>query len=176
MKPDESALVILVPDAEALVKPFRDAHDPAAAAGMPAHVTLLYPFLSPAEINEAVLGELHRCFLQFAPFRYALGAPRRFSPGVLYLALEPEEPFRRLTLAIWDRYPQTPPYGGEHDDIVPHLTVASLADERRLDDVAGEFARAALGRPRVEASVSEITLMETHFGRWRVRAGFPLRA
>lgn len=40
----ESALVVLVPEAEALVKSFRDRHDPSAAAGVPAHITLLYPF------------------------------------------------------------------------------------------------------------------------------------
>jgi hypothetical protein len=36
---NESALV--VPEAEPLVKPFRDRYDPSAAAGVPAHITLL---------------------------------------------------------------------------------------------------------------------------------------
>jgi hypothetical protein len=44
MSSDESALVVLVPEAEAATKPFRDQYDPAAAAGVPAHITLLYPF------------------------------------------------------------------------------------------------------------------------------------
>jgi hypothetical protein len=39
-----TALVILVPEAEALVKAFRERYDPSAAEGMPAHVTVLYPF------------------------------------------------------------------------------------------------------------------------------------
>jgi hypothetical protein len=42
---NESALV--VPEAEPLVKPFRDRYDPSAAAGVPAHITLLYPFKQP---------------------------------------------------------------------------------------------------------------------------------
>jgi hypothetical protein len=174
--PNESALVILVPQAEALVKPFRDEHDPAEAAGVPSHVTLLYPFVSPDEIDAAVLAELRGCFLQFASFRYSLVAIRRFPAGVLYLALEPEEPFRRLTRAIWDRYPQTPPYGGSHCDIVPHLSVARLADERQLDHVADGFARAARGKLPIRATASEIVLMDTISGRWQLRATFALRS
>ena len=48
----ESALVVLVPEAESLVKPFRDRYDPAAAAGVPAHITLLYPFKHPDEVDQ----------------------------------------------------------------------------------------------------------------------------
>jgi hypothetical protein len=36
-----TALVILVPEAEALVSSFRNKHDPSAADGMPAHITLV---------------------------------------------------------------------------------------------------------------------------------------
>ena len=141
----ESALVVPVPEAEALVKPFRDSHDPSAATGMPAHITLLYPFRPPDKINEAVLESLRDVFAPIAPFRFALGPSRRF-PDVLYLPPEPHEPFRQLTLAIWDRYPETPPYRGKWPEIVPHLSVAQCADTRQLDAVADEFAQASRGQ------------------------------
>jgi hypothetical protein len=38
-----TALIILVPEAEAFVKEFRDKYDPSAAEGMPAHITVLFP-------------------------------------------------------------------------------------------------------------------------------------
>ena len=41
----ESALVILVPEAEPVVGRLRQRYDPSAAVGMPAHITLNYPFL-----------------------------------------------------------------------------------------------------------------------------------
>jgi hypothetical protein len=44
----ESALAILVPGAEFIVKLFRDKYDPSAAHGFPAHGTVLYPFKSHA--------------------------------------------------------------------------------------------------------------------------------
>ena len=42
--PEATALVILVPESESLVEAFRQRYDPVAAAGMPTHITLLYPF------------------------------------------------------------------------------------------------------------------------------------
>ena len=169
----ESALVILVPEAEGLVKPFRDRHDPSAAAGMPAHITLLYPFMPPHEIGVNVLDALRQCFARFAPFHFSLAERRRF-PGVLYLAPEPDDPFRRLTLAIWDRFPETPPYGGRHPDIVPHLCVAQLADEERLDLITEEFRQASDGRLPTHTSATEVALMDTRSGRWRVRIALSL--
>ena len=97
MPPIESALVVLVPDAEVLVKPFRDRHDPSAAVGVPAHITLLYPFIAPDESGSAVLDDLRQCFQRFPPFDFSFAESRRF-PGVLYLAPEPAEPFRELRL------------------------------------------------------------------------------
>jgi hypothetical protein len=69
----ESALVVLVPEAEPLVGPFRERYDPSASAGMPAHITINYPFL-PMEPNwyvalerlDEVLGAL---FLRFVASR-----------------------------------------------------------------------------------------------------------
>jgi hypothetical protein len=169
MPSNEAALVVLVPEAEALVKPFRDRHDPSAAVGVPAHVTLLYPFKPPDAVGAAVLDKLRHGFARFAPFRFSLGSIRRF-PEVLYLAPEPDEPFRQLTSAIWDWYPETPPYGGKWPDIVPHLSVARLADEQQLDRIAEEFARASHRTLPIGATAAEVALMDNCSGRWQVRA------
>jgi 2'-5' RNA ligase len=169
----ESALVVLVPEAEALVKPFRDRHDPSAAVGVPAHITLLYPFKPPDEIGAAVLDDLRGGFARLAPFRFSLASIRRF-PAVLYLAPEPDEPFRRLTSAIRDWYPETPPYGGRWPEIVPHLTVANLADEHRLEGIAGELAQASRCILPIDATAAEIALMDNRSGRWQIRARFGL--
>jgi 2'-5' RNA ligase len=170
----ESALVVLVPEAEALVKPFRDLYDPSAAAGMPAHITLLYPFKPPDELGDAVLADLRHCFARFRPIQFALASIRRFPVDVLYLAPEPDEPFRRLTLAIWERYPETPPYGGKWPDIIPHVSVASLADEQHLGRVADEFAQACRGKLPIHATAAEVALMDYQPGRWRTRSTFSL--
>ncbi|HMH61936.1 MAG TPA: 2'-5' RNA ligase family protein, partial [Bradyrhizobium sp.] len=127
MSSSESALVVLVPEAEAVVKPFRDQYDPSAAAGMPAHITLLYPFKTPDEVDQMTLDSLRDCFACFEPIPFSLGTIQRFPNEVLYLAPEPDESFRQLTLSIWNLFPETPPYGGKWPDIIPHLSVAQLA-------------------------------------------------
>ena len=174
MSPIESALMVLVPEAEALVKPFRDRYDPTAAAGVPAHITLLYPFKHPDEIDQTVVEDLNQRFHQCAPFRFSLAPIRRFPHAVLYLAPEPDEPFRELTLAIWDWYSETPPYGGKWPDIVPHLSVACVKDEQQLDSIADDFVQASRGRLPIRAIAAEVALMEKRSGRWLVRAKFGL--
>lgn len=169
----ETSLVLLVPEAEPLVEPFRDRHDPAAAAGMPAHITLLYPFKAPAAIDRVLLDGLSDFFRSFPPFAFSLAAIGRF-PATLYLALEPAEPFRTLTRAIWQRHPDTPPYGGRYADIVPHLSFADRLDERRLEQIRGEFAAASAGKLPIHAHATEITLMDNGTGRWRVTTTFRL--
>jgi hypothetical protein len=173
MSPVESALFIFVPEAEGLVKPFRDRYDPSAAVGVPAHITILLPFKPPDEINEVVLDDLCRYFARFAPFDFSLASIRRF-PDVIYLVPEPDEPFRQLTLAIWERYPEAPPYGGKWPDIIPHLTVAQLTDEQRLDRIADEFTQACQGKLPIYATAVETLLADNRSGHWLTRATFSL--
>jgi 2'-5' RNA ligase len=174
ISPTESALMVLVPEAEPLVKPFRDRYDPSAAAGVPAHITLLYPFKHPGEIDQTVLHDLNQCFHRHVPFRFALATIRRFPDPVLYLAPEPDEPFRQLTLMIRDRYPKTPPDGGKWPDIVPHLSVAWVKDAQQLDRIADDFAQASQGRLPIRATAARVTLMEKRSGHWLIRATFGL--
>jgi hypothetical protein len=174
MLPIESGLAVLVPEAEHLVTSFRERHDPSAAAGMPAHITLLYPFKPPDEIGEAELEKLNQCFAGFRKFDFFLTTSRRSLGGVLYLAPEPDDPFRQLTLAIWDCFPATPPYGGSYSNLLPHLTVAELADERQLDRIAVQFARASQGKLPIRATARGVALMEKRAESWQLGTSLAL--
>ena len=82
----ESALVLAVPEAEAAVGALRAAHDPSAADGMPAHITLLYPFRDPARVDAALLAELAAFFAQVPAWadcvvRRGRGRRRRWVSG-----------------------------------------------------------------------------------------------
>ena len=169
MASSESALVVLVPEAEALVRAFRDKYDPSATAGMPAHITLLYPFKPPAELGADVLENLHNCFARFVPFSYSLSSVRRFPSEVLYLAPEPDTLFRELTLAICERYPERPPYGGKFADVIPHLTVAQVQNEDDLDRITEDFVVSARGIVPITASAVDVALMDNRSGSWEIR-------
>jgi len=51
-----------IPQAERVVRRFRERLDPSARLGVPAHITVLYPFIPPAGLDAAVLGQLERLF------------------------------------------------------------------------------------------------------------------
>jgi hypothetical protein len=165
----ESALVILAPEAEALVRSFRDQYDPSAAEGMPAHITVLYPFKPPYELTPSSLTALQSLFTRFSPFAFSLVELRRF-PDVLYLAPTPEEPFKELTRVVVEHFPETPPYGGAFAEIIPHLTVAQLADQARLNDLGVEVGAIARAHLPVQVRTTEVALMDNAQGRWQVRA------
>jgi 2'-5' RNA ligase len=171
--PIESALVILIPEAEVLVESFRIQYDPSAALGVPAHVTVLYPFKPSRELNADVIRSLEELFSKFPGFSVSFGESRRF-PGVLYLSPVPDEIFRRLTEIVAKRFPETPPYGGQFTDIVPHLTVAQVGDSQRLEEIAADFERSTMGCLPIQVSVKEIALMDNESGYWKVRMRFPL--
>jgi 2'-5' RNA ligase len=171
--PIESALVILIPEAEVLVKSFRNRYDPQAALGVSAHVTVLYPFKPPRELTAEVIQTLEEVFVKFPGFSASFAETRRF-PGVLYLSPEPVETFRQLTDIITKRFPETPPYGGLFTDVIPHLTVAQVSDPQKLEEVAADFEREAKGRLPIQASVGEIALIDNESGRWQVCTRFGL--
>ncbi len=110
------------------------------------------------------------------PLLLACTAPAGSSPGYVDddaadvgTGTSWSEPFRELTLAIWDCCPDSPPYGGRHSDIVPHLCVAQIADGPQLDAVAEELEKASIGKLPIQATANEVALMDNSSGRWQVR-------
>jgi 2'-5' RNA ligase len=157
----------MVPEAQALYDAWRHRWDP--AAGVPAHVTLLFPFRPAAEIDEALLADLGDFFAAAEPFEVAFRRVGRFE-GVAYLAPEPAEPFVELTLALVARYGYLP-YGAEFDEIVPHLTIVNRAPPELLDEVE----RALASELPLRAEIRETSLIEERAGgSWRTRSSFPL--
>ncbi|MFJ6835560.1 2'-5' RNA ligase family protein [Streptomyces sp. NPDC091209] len=159
-----------VPELEPVVRAWRDRLDPSARAGVPAHVTVLFPFLDESRIDSDTLAAIDGVIGRHHPFEARFEHFGRF-PGVLYLAPEPDAPFRRLTEAIVSRWPETPPFGGQFDDIVPHLTIAQAPDDTALDEAEADLR----GRLPVLVDVSSVDLMVHDGSRWRQRASFALR-
>jgi 2'-5' RNA ligase len=164
-----SALVVPVPAAEPLVRRWRERHDPAAAAGMPAHVTVLYPFVPARAVDTALENELAAVVGRFAAFDFRLERFGRF-PGVLYLAPEPAAPFVELTQEIAGHWPDYQPYEGAFAEIVPHLTIA-------IGEEPADAERELAPQLPVAASAEEVWLMTKPLrGNWRVRLRLPFAA
>ena len=166
---DVSALWIDAPNADVLVAETRLAHDPSAAAGVPAHVTILYPFVAPETIDGEVDAGLRAVAATVEPFEVRFARTGRF-PSVLWLEPDPAEPFARLTAAAVERWPVHPPYGGTIETVVHHLTVADGAPDEVLNELD---ARVSAGLPVADA-VKHLTLGVRRAGTWSVEGRYPL--
>lgn len=124
----ESAIVVIIPEAEEIVGEHRRSLDASAGRGVPAHVTLLYPFLSPDQIDFDVLRKLDAVTEALPAFDVSFTRAQWFGDEVLWLQPSPESAFRQLIDALYSRFPETPPFGGEIADPVPHLTIGAGGD------------------------------------------------
>ena len=167
----ETAFAVNVPEAESTVSPLREQHDPSAALGAPAHITILYPFMAPAEISRDVLDRIRYALRHCRPFAFRVDQIARL-PKVLYLAPDPPEPFVELTSALVAGFPGYLPYRGIHARVVPHLTVAQ-GEEEVLDELETQL-RACVPRDGVYAMCRQVTLIENSSGRWRDMHTFDL--
>jgi hypothetical protein len=169
-----SALVVPVPRVGPIVEPWLERTVPSKPSiGIPAHVTLLFPFVPAEEIEYGLLDDLEHFFAGFGAFGFTLPRTARF-PTTLYLDPEPAGPFVELTKAICAQWPGYEPYGGAFDEIVPHLTVAQ--GEPELLDLAEADVAPKLP---LTARAAEVLLLEevrSFWQEWRTRGSFPLGA
>jgi len=172
MTEPRTALVVEVPEAALAVDPWRERTSPAKPSnGVPAHVTVLFPFVPAAEIDDDLLVDLRELFATLPSFRFELRESRHF-PAVLYLAPEPPEPFVSLTEAVAAAYPRFPPYEGVFDEVVPHLTAAE-GEHAVLSRAEGEIRQWL----PIAAEAREVLLLEEVepvLARWRTHTRLPL--
>jgi len=155
-----TALIVAVPEAEPAVAALRLEHDSSAALGVPAHVTILFPFLDAAEVDEQAIEDV---LGQHDAFDFDLVSVETFDDGHVYLAPTGAERFVALTDSVWRRWPDHPPYEGAFETVVPHLTVSDHP------------LRCELELP-IRARAAAVTLIEERAdGRWTERRRFPLR-
>jgi RimJ/RimL family protein N-acetyltransferase/2'-5' RNA ligase len=167
-----SVLLIEVPEAEPAVRRHRERLDENARLGIPAHITVLHPFLPADEISEAVLARLENVFAPVTAFRLRLDHIGWFGENVLWLGPRDPEPLRALSDRVWQAFPAYPPFEGRHEVLIPHLTVGHghpVSDLR----AAEESLRSGLP---VESWVAAVTLMteQSPGGQWARSASFDL--
>jgi len=154
-----TALIVAVPEAEAAVAELRLQHDSSAALGVPAHLTILFPFVAPDAVDEDALADL---FAGHDAFDFELVSVETFDDGHVYLVPTSPERFVALIDAVWRRWPDHPPYEGAFETVVPHLTIS----ERPLE--------CAIELP-IAARADTVTLIEEQAdGRWLSRRRFAL--
>lgn len=168
---NESAIIVPVDPAEPVVGDLRLRYDPGAALGVPAHITLLYPF-RPARAAADEIETLAKLFSKVEAFDFLVTEVRLFS-GTAYLHPNKPEKFLHLTRTLLEKWPDCQPYNGAFPDVIPHLTVADQVDASVLAEVESRLA----GDLPVACVASEAWLLVSNeAGQWSRKAFFPFSA
>ena len=110
-----------------------------AGRGLPAHLTLLSPFVRAGELDAALRRRLATVVARHLAFDYHLIGPKA-SPDTIYAGVDSERPFLELHRDLATEFPDYPIYEGKGGELVPHVTVASgrraIKDRRLIEDRA----------------------------------------
>lgn len=138
----ESAVVIVPPPAvAAFADTLREQYLGIEYQLVPAHITVMYPFVSPgtvasgpdAALLEKTRDDLRQACAEAAPFTITLDRYATFpNGGILYLALAEPTPVVALQERLLAAFPDYPPYSGQHAEFMPHLTVGYFASPALL--------------------------------------------
>lgn len=170
----ETGLLVEVPEAEHLVASWRARYDPVTTRGVPAHVTALWPFVPPGDIESAAIDGLRTVLRTVEPFEFELDHISEF-PGVVWLHPDPDGPFRSLTRAIWKAFPDCPPYAGAFPDSQPHLTVGLAESETAQRVLRRQMDGAFEGHLPIRGSVTALSVFTSDSdGLWTQILSLPL--
>jgi hypothetical protein len=172
--PRRTALAVWVPEAEPLVGSFRACFDAASVARrIVPHVTVLFPFVPADDLARArPLAALHARSL--TGFDAALERVRRFDRHV-WLEPTPHACWVGLIEETSRRFPETPPYGGVFDTVVPHLTVGEATLAATTDEIHEAAERELASRLPLRFRVDALSLLEEAAdGTWSVAGRLPL--
>lgn len=164
-----TALLVPVPAAEPLIAPWRMKYDISAAEGVPAHVTLLYPFVPPASLDETLIASVGQIAACVRPFPLTLEKPERLGE-ILALPLGPSEPLEHLRTLLAARWPEITPYGGKYGPHPRlHVTVAWSAEARPggADDLDA-LARVLWPSLPITTTAEALWLMVRRDERWHL--------
>ena len=134
---DASAVIVRVhlpPALEAL----RRSQVKDASQGLPAHLTLLSPFVPSGKLDAALRAKLAAIIGRHFAFDYHLVGPKA-SADTIYAGLDSELPFMALQRDLAAAFPAYPIYEGKVHEVIPHVTVSgreTVFDRKILADRA----------------------------------------
>lgn len=172
--PGATALVVPVRAADPVIGEHRRSHTPSGRQGMPAHATLLAPFIHSSHLDSLDRHRLRDIVGRFPAFDMRLSSFGVFEHiGCLWLDPRPRDPFVAMTEALLEVYPEIeyPPEGAT--EIVPHVTVGSRLSGEQQEQIKMELAP----RLPIRGKADRAVLYERGAnGRWIDRYRFRLKA
>jgi 2'-5' RNA ligase len=168
----ETAIIVALPRCDLLVSAVAAELEIHRPPGMPAHVTLLYPFVDESTLVAGMAAQAQRALSHIAPFECEFASFGRFIdpiPTALHLVPNPADPFRGMIAAL-ERTFALRAYGGQFGEVIPHVTLVESPDPAlwaRTESRVGESL------PLSETISTFSIYRETHSG-WHEAFTMPL--
>lgn len=177
--PTLTALFLVLPEIEEFARPYRQLHTPDGAAGLPAHITLLCPFVPGAEENAEVRQKLATVAALLHPFSLDLSRLDIFpEPRVLFLDPIPREPILAMIRVIMDAFPGVKPYDGviPIEELRPHATLAVCPDNAQMNSLKADIRAKLPTFAPLLALVDAVYLAARIDGEWRILSRYAFAA
>lgn len=123
----QTVIMIVAPhEVQAVAIPLLRQYAPETLIRVPAHITILYPFVAVERLDEACATVREIC-AEVEPFEVTLQGYDSF-PKVAFINPVNPEPIQAVFRKIFAAFPECPPYGGVFgNDLHPHMTVGEFA-------------------------------------------------
>ena len=167
--------LVLADQAPQLAKAHDELYPERVGERIPLSLTLLYPF-APASEVDAHLEKLRGFFAARPPLRFALTRVAQWENGDSYAVPEPDDSLRETMRALWQAFPEFPPYGVADSDPPPHASLTRGVPELPAPGRA-EVEERLDGLLPAPFVVRAATLLEEEEpDLWRVRDSLPFGA
>lgn len=141
--------------------------------GLVPHLTVLYPW-GPAPVEVRVIERAAAAVAGTGSISMHFDRLDTFESGIVYAALSDPDPVVDLIHRVAAAFPDTPPYGGEHADPVPHLTLGRCSPS----DLPATLADVTVHTRDIvpfEVHLDELGVLEQGLdGRWSVTGAVSL--
>ncbi|MET9609572.1 2'-5' RNA ligase family protein [Streptomyces sp. NPDC006512] len=162
-----TAIVIELPTANVLLEAARQVNPALVRPGLPAHVTLLYPFVPAAELGDDTDGAVLRLAGALPPTDVVL---RRTVTAPGFVAVDAAE-LGPAVRTFHDAWPHLRPYSGRFGESPSaHVTVALGGDDAEARQVSDRLGRLLPLRARAEAA--HVVVLTDRGWRRRLSAPF----
>ena len=137
MEYSTAVVIIAPPEVQAFATPLRLTHEYSGMLRVPAHITILFPFVPVTELDSACTTLAELC-ANVSPFDITLNGYGHFSTTT-YLKPVDSQPIQALYRKLFAAYPNYPPYRGAFgtENITPHMTVGQFGSE--IERAAADF-------------------------------------
>ncbi|MGW0903324.1 2'-5' RNA ligase family protein [Streptomyces sp. NPDC002853] len=169
--PGTTAVLALLPDADPLLEMAAQVDARGVRPGVPAHATLLYPWLPAENLDLRELERLQAVLVRAAPSsgRVPLRLTEVERAGAFVGVPVPE--LRLLATAVRAAFPEQVPYDGQFGQDPPvHVTVSLNA----ADPTAADIERLVTSSLPITAEVSAVHVVALSPDGWQILAELPL--